>query len=413
MGVILFGALGMAMPVFLVFSIYFLKKDYSHWRKYLWMYICLIGLLAYSYAANMNSATDYTRYIARLDEYQKYTLSGALSRFYYREIGENVWVWLVSKSGCPGLLSGIPTLIVYAVSSFITYDYAERNNMQNCAFRYLVLQFCLLPFASIVNNIFCVSAFSLVVLAAYRELIQRKRDLVTLALYIIPCFIQQAAALLVLLRLLAVLFKKTKALTLAIVFFLPGLIGLLYRNAYIFTGIKLVYNLIERAGYYLFETAESEYANVVSTNRWHQMNFFLNMMFAVGVLIFIYFARKSGRDEDSDNSSVVREETFETFVFMIAVLAVACTTFSAPHYWRFNLAVEVALPFIFMQRKYRTSIIKMAYYIIWISALGQLLIQLYRLRSFVIFSDWITNFLLESSPFVTIAKIISSLWKGI
>ena len=90
-----------AVPPLLILSLYFLKRDYIHWRRYTWLYALLIGLFAYSYVP---VSGDLSRYLQRLDRYSYYSLKQAIETYYWLDAGEVAWNWIISKSGIPGLL---------------------------------------------------------------------------------------------------------------------------------------------------------------------------------------------------------------------------------------------------------------------------------------------------------------------
>ena len=85
------------------------------------------------------------------------------------------WNWIISKSGIPGLLSGIPQFLIMLIASYITCDYLEKKNAEESIYKAIIIQFLVLPEISTINNVFCVSAFALFSLAVYRDLMQKKR----------------------------------------------------------------------------------------------------------------------------------------------------------------------------------------------------------------------------------------------
>ena len=400
---ILINILFLLCPPLLLFSIPLMKRNYENWRKYFWMYPVLMALLAFSFAPKPDSG-DIVRYFSRIDVYSQLTLKEAITRFYYRETGETIWIWVAAKIGLPGILPGIAAGVVYGVSTYIACDYAERNDKKYLINWIIAIQFLLLPFNSIVSNIFNVTAFALVLLGVYRDLIQRRRNLLTLLLYVLPCFIQQTAFILILVRILAVPVKKMKYVAVAIVALLPGAINLLYANRRVFNGSSFIVGLIERGNYYLNETADSEYAIRVQTVLWHQLNHVLSMMFAGIVIWGVVMLWRAKREETITIEK--NENTFLSFLFLIAILAISCVAFSAPHYWRFNLVVQMSISFIVVLLMHDGIKSQLWRYALFAVGAGNFVIQFYRImRSSVYVGEWMLNFLL-STPFQIIYRLL-------
>lgn len=390
-------------PPLLLLIIPLMRKNYGNWRKYYWMYPMLMALLAFSYAPKPNSG-DLVRYLSRIDIYSQFSLKGVLARFYYREVGETIWIWVAAKLGLPGIMPGIAAGTVYGVSTYIACDYAERNDKKFLINWIIATQFLLLPFNSIVNNIFNVTAFALVLLGVYRDLVQKKRNLWTLLLYVIPCFIQQTAFVLILVRILAVPVKKLKYVAIAIVALMPGAVNLLYANRGLFGGSSFLLGIIERANYYLNETTDSEYAIRVQTVLWHRLNYVLSMLFAVIVIWGVVMLWKAKREEHILIDK--RENTFLSFLFLVAILAISCVAFSAPHYWRFNLVTQMGIGFIIVLLMNEGIKSELWRYALLAVGVGNFLIQFYRImRSAVYIGQWMQNFLL-STPFQIIYRLL-------
>lgn len=394
-------------PPLLLITFPVMKRNYGQWRKYYWMYPVLMALLAFSYAPKPNTG-DLVRYFSRIEIYSQYSLKDLLARFYYREVGETIWIWIAAKLGLPGIMPGIATGIVYGVSTYITCDYADRSDKQYLINWIIAIQFLLLPFNSIANNVFNVTAFALVLLAVYRDLIQRRRNLWTVMLYLVPCFIQQAAFILILVRFLAVPVKKLKYVAVAIVALLPGMINLLYSSRAIFGGNSFILGLIERGNYYLNETVDSEYAIRVQTVLWHRLNYALSMLFAAIIIWGVVKLWRAKREEQIFIDK--RENTFLSFLFLVATLAISCVAFSAPHYWRFNLVAQMGIGFIIvllLNGDIRSQLWR--YGLLAVGA-GNFLIQFYRLlRSAVYLDQWMLNFLF-STPFQIIYRLLKWLF---
>lgn len=392
----------LGFPPLLFFSVAWICKDSKHWKRLFWMYVFLFACLGFAYAPKPNSG-DLVRYFSRFDIYKSYSLSDVLARFNYRETGETILIWLASKMSLPGLLPSIAAGTVYGVATYISCDYAQRNKQEQLVKWILFGQFLYLPFNSIVNNVFNVTAFALVLLAIYRDLIEKRRNLATVLLYVIPCFIQQGAFILIMIRLLAIPIKKFKYVAIAIVALLPGVINLLYSYRNLFSSSFLL-GLIKRSNYYLNETTDTEYAIRVQTVLWHRLNFLLSMLFAAIVIwgvIYLWKAKKRTLIEEKS-----KENTFLSFLFLVAIFSISCVAFSAPHYWRFNLVAQMAIGFIFIKLINNNLRSQIWRYTFWIIGAGNFLIQFYRIMKSAVYIDqWMINFL-TSTPYQIIYRLI-------
>lgn len=388
-----------AVPPLLIFSLYFLKRDYLHWRRYTWLYALLIGLFAYSYVP---VSGDLSRYLQRLDRYSYYTLKQAIETYYWLDAGEVAWNWIISKSGIPGLLSGIPQFVIMLIASYITCDYLEKKNAKESIYKAIIIQFLILPEISTINNVFCVSAFALFSLAAYRDLMQKKRNVWTFALYIIACLIHSSAIILVALRLAAIFIKRAKYAAIVLVFLLPILLNTLHSNAFLFRNYQVVYKLIE-SGYQYYSETEGNPAYTVS--RLYLISFVHNMLFSFLSLYLVL--RVSRKNEDTNNNRA--ENTFSTFLLLVSVLAISCVIFNAPHYWRFNFIVKLcaAVLLFFAEEDWHFGRI-----CTYLFVLDGLMVKLVETIDFTRIADvgkTFENFLF-SSPFGIIAKVFMGLF---
>lgn len=405
MGILVTYSIFYLIPPLMMVSIYALWKDSRHWRKYIWMYTALLTLLAFSFAPQTDSG-DLYRYCSRLEIYEKYSFPEVLVRYPYREFGENLLCWIAAKLEMPGIMPGLAAFIVYGVTNYITFDYAERREKLDVANWMMFFELLILPFGSIVNNIFNVAAFAIVLLAAYRDLIQKKRNLFTILLYVSACFVQQAAFVLILARILAIPAKKMRIASIGIAAFLPWVINALYASRELFSGVPLIYSLINRGYYYLEETADSDYAIKVQTVLWYRLNFLVCMGFA---LLCIFVTIRLLKKAKKENEFVERgEQTFVSFLFLVGVLTISCVFFSAPHYWRFLLVDQMSLGII-MTLYFEDRFYSPCKYGFIALALGQFMIQIYRLfKSLVVFRKWMIEFLI-SSPLVIVFRILKKL----
>ena len=391
--ILLIAILILIFPPLSALGFVLLWKNPTQWKYAVFMYACFMGWLAFTYVPLLASQTDLTRYLLDLNIYKNYPLSEVFNIFYYKEIGEIIWIKAIGIVGIPGLLAGIPTAVIYGITGYITCDYAQRKNKLQEIRWVLPVQFLLLPFASIVNNIFNVTAFSLIILAAYRDLIQGKRNLFTLGLYIVPCIIHQSAPILILARLIAIVYKRFKYLSIAMIFGLPTLVNISYHYNSLFINFKPIYKVIIYANLYLNEFVDSDFAIAVRTALLPRLNFWINLIFSFLTVFSISLIWKQrGRKFPLLNT---RENVFLSFIFIIAVLALSCVCFSAPHYWRFNFAIQTAIGIILVYLNSSNAMNQLLRISFALLGMSQFVIQTYLLLfRYTLPDQWLVNFLL-------------------
>ena len=392
----------LAFPPLLINSFVFMKRDTKRWRQYIVLYALLIGLFAYSYVP---VSGDLSRYIGRLYRYFPYSLKEAFSVYYWLDVGEVFWDWLIARTDAPGLLSAVPQFIIYFIASYITCDYLERRNVPELIYKAFILQFFLVPQISTINNIYCVTAFSLVVLAIYRDLVQNKRNIATYALYILPCFIHNSAVILIILRVLAMLIKKARYISVAIAFLIPVLLTVLYNNIGFFRNNQLLYRVIVSGYRYYSEEGTAAY----SVSRLYFLSFIHNMLFSFLSAFLILKFQNRKEDNNLDRITELKENTFLSFLLLVSVVAISCVIFNAPHYWRFNFVVKLCVAGLLLLINDNPKIKKTCFYLLLIDGLLVKFTETVDLLRIANLSQTLVNFLL-SSPFGIVFKLIINMF---
>lgn len=309
----------------------------SGWRKYFPFYIITISVLAYSY--NPVGSPDLVRYFAMLDDCRSLSFKETINYFHDGLICNNFMFWFFGHLGDNNLLTCFSVTVVYSIATFITCDLAELNNETKSIPAVLLYQLLTLPFISIANNIRNVLAFSIIVFAAYQEIVKKRRNLYILLLYLIPCFLHTSAVILVVFRLLIIVITpKNRTLALSIIFILPMLINLLYSNIGIVTGMSSIARVIRSAiikGYwYLNDKDTTEWARSVAQSGTSRATRFLLMVLVSMMIILIY-------NNTRKQLELYECRNFNSYLLMISIMTLACNIFTTPHYWRFAAACNI------------------------------------------------------------------------
>ncbi len=392
--VILFGLLLSLMPPLLFVSVLLLVRRPQLWRNYLWM--CVLGLALFAYSYEPTTSSDTYRYYYLIEQLGRMSFSDALFRSDYSgHYILNIWFWIAGKLGSPNLVALTTVAVVYGISGYITCDYAERMEKTELIPKILLIQFLLLPYFSIINNIRNVTAFSIICLAAYRDLSKHKRNVGTILLYIIPCLIHSSAISLVILRLLVPLAKKRPIITFALAFFVSTFIDLAYNNIAIFQGSSVItQSIIKAYRYSSDEYAATGYGAAYRTYWWNNVNYVVCMAYAVLTVLFTF-----PKVLDSGKLVLRRfkiEDSLTNFIFLICVMIFATNVFNAPHYWRYAAALSMLVGYMFINKNMEFNSFEIGQVSVWILCISFGFLQTIRLLPVVLQSGCLTNFLINN-----------------
>lgn len=311
-------------------------KSPKRWKRYFPFYILTVFMIAHD--TKFMVVDDITRYFEMARVISKLRLRDA---FFYGMDGlfvKNIFFWLTGRIGDLQLIPSVSTTIVYGVAGYITCDTAEREDMTHSIPFFLLLQIIALPYYSLYSNVRNVCALSLVILAAYLDMVKKKSFLSVLWLYVLPAFLHQAAIFLVLFRFVAGRFRKHIYILIGAFFLLPTFIQLGYANRSLFAfggpvGNLLVKGITKLYNYWNTEELTS-YEQIVLANSGNVLQKSLMLLFVALVLVLAYYYFFYRKTDSLDR--------FQLFVLEIGMMALACVIFIAPHYWRFYSAFVVA-----------------------------------------------------------------------
>ena len=304
------------------------------WKQVLPIYIYSLFVLAYCYTPLETSNADLLRYFQRIDLLREFSLSEAIEFMGDGLYVENFLFWLAARLEMPYLLPALTTSTVFGIGAYITCDLSTEETSAHL-WKILLIQFIMIPFFTVANNVRNVFAFSLVILASYRELEKKKRDFWTFALYIAPIFSHKTGIVLLIIRLLIPVFQRAIPLTLGIIVGLPFLIQSSYEhinwwNRSSFLG-RTFFKLIRSS--YIYLVGDSAYAERVRNSLGAALTRYIVLFFFL--LILILFLRMLRRKR--------RLSSFESMGYLLCVLSLACNVFDTPAYWRFAAAAALAM----------------------------------------------------------------------
>lgn len=387
-------------PLTLFIGIVGICKNPINWRKYMPFLIISIFVLAYSYIPI--GTPDLTRYRDIVMELQGKHIKQAIEYMNDGLYLENIYFWLIAKIGDIQLLAAIPFAIVYSISTYVTCDSAQEYNMQKKIPFLLICQFMLLPFFSILNNVRCITAFSLIILATYLDLVKGKKNIGVLLLYALPCFYHSAGIIIILLRISIILAKKIQYLIICGIFVLPYLVDLLYERTSNLGNI-VIRTLISKVYWYFHDDFRSEYSKRMAISGANVVQKILFSSLAILIIIIIFKKNKNVKNKYKD---------FQVFIFLICISVLGCMPVNTPQYWRFTAAVIISgigpIFSLILKENKKNLFRQTAISSIVLISFGGLLIQIWNSRYIVDYLNWLSNFVL-SNIYVIIIKFIKLL----
>ena len=395
--------LTLSTPLMIAYAFWGLANAPRLWRKYLPFLILSVGMIAYCYEPVGHP--DLVRYFEKINYCKDLTLKETFVYFNDNLFISNVLFWVAGKMGMPHLIPALSTMTVYGTASYITCDFSDRSGNSKAIVRVLLYLCCILPFVSIMNNVRNVCAFSLIILAVYRELVKKNRDLITILLYILPCFIHMTGFILVLFRLVVILIGRQFFIAAGIVGLMPMAIKYIVEHLNMIPymgGIGIIIRKALVTAYYAMNSS-SKWANTIMTSRYHLAQRYAS--FAVAVLfcvLLLFYSRKKN----------VETKEFYGYLGVVYIFTLGCNVFRTPAYWRFfaagNIGISTLLTRVFcnnmMWSKKQLKLIKI---VLWSFALVLLTLQLYGGRANINLVSEISNVIIIPFPFVLIKMIVS------
>lgn len=241
--------------------------------------------------------TDLFRYNQKMMELAELSYRDLLQQTKLNDMLINQMFWAFGKLGWRFLLPAVSAFVLYSVMLEIYGCVLQRTD----ASKYL--KFILLMFTmSIVSFYYSTEiirnmlAFSISMYAVFRDLFQKKRNVYTIILYILPCMIHISSFVFIILRISVWLFYSAYPLFLAGIFISPFMLYEAYHATKNLTFsnrlLELFRQCIDSAYWYYYEF---DYGWALAVKNSGFMNvqrfFFFVLLAAILLEIFIYHRR--------------------------------------------------------------------------------------------------------------------------
>lgn len=338
---------------------------------------------------------DLQRYYGTLDVIEHLDLGQTITYFNDGLFTENVFLWLIAKTGIFTLLPAISVWLVYYIAMYITGKTAEKYDQEKNIKWIILAQLLLLPLVSVAHNIRNVTAFALILLAVYRDIFLRKINLWTIVLYVFGAFMHTSAILFVLVRLLMPIIKKSYTLIVVGVAFIGVLMNLGYKYSQVFAGIPIVQKMIVKAYNYLGDS-NSEYGQEIAAStlqRVLRLVFIVLTLYIVALILSKSFSKKRLKIDE-------RAGYWMHFLFFVCMFVLfCCIQYTTPAYWRFFTMVSLSISTVLLPVHTGSGsecLLKTNhYYGIVIFGLGATALNLYTIVSNYDTVEWVMNFIIN------------------
>lgn len=323
-------------PITLMISVVGIIKDNKHWRKYIFLLTVSVFLIAYSYNPTGNS--DLVRYFSSLNQIKSLSLAETFDFFNDGLFVKNTFFWIISKVNNPHIIPAVTTSLVYLIMAYITCDFAELKGKTEVVPKILIIQFFSLQFISIINNVRNVSAFAIVALAFYLNIVKKRNDLFVWLLYILPIFIHPSAIVVVIFRCLSNISRGFLVILIIVIFFFPVWFNIIYNSGLISHLGMFISTNIDKMWWYINDPVNSDWSKIVASSLFFKLQRW-TMFFLSGILIMVSFSVLKNYNGKSK---------FLTANILFNMSTIACYAIITPQYWRMStLSVILSGPIIF------------------------------------------------------------------
>lgn len=328
-------------PLGLISALINLKNDPGNWRRHI---ICIawgMAAFAYCYAPQKKYSTDIVRYYAYCEKLGRLPLSMIWGNGVHGKDSLYVFefvCWIAGKIGDKRLVPAVSTFCVYYIGLYVTCTVGEKERYsgQSVA-KYVLFILIALSFFSIINNVRNVCAFALVGMAVFQDCYEKKRGVLTGALYVMPCLIHPSAAVFIIVRFMMGLVGRAKLISTAAVLVVPTVLELLDRVLRGVHGSNIIVEIVLkmiRMGNSYFHDDTSAWAQTIKGSGSAKVTKLCYMMITVIMLYYLCLPYGIHMGEIWKRKKA-RLKSAENFAFFSILLTLACIPMIQPQYWRF------------------------------------------------------------------------------
>ena len=384
-------------------------SERSRWKEYI--FIIALGFASFAYCYEALTASDIVRYIAYIENIKIVSFQRMLTYGSYGRSGLfifNAACWVAGRLGDPKLVPALSIFIIYYLSLYMTCRVSDTLQSKRRSFM-ISLLFILtaLNFYALTNNVRNVLSLVLIGYATFRDCYEKKRNVWTYVLYLLPIFIHTSAILVLVLRFVILLSNKFKWIGLGVAVLVHPVLIFLHPYTRNMKGRLLSYvgNAVNKA-YNYYTDSHSAWGQAVQASNSERLFkiLYITICLIHGAIILLILTRKK--------SSVPKNaDRVLSIIYYIDLVMVLTIPILMPIYWRFSATV-IALSGggLLMCEKYSLkkeyfSLARLACCVMGICAM------LLWLRNLYLYSDLLMMFTnaFKSSPVIVLTRDLINL----
>jgi len=364
------------MSIIISYLLSNVRKQFNPNDKYLVLPLALLfASFGYCMSFHYGADTDLLRYFDELQTYKTYkswkdVTKVDLQMLYTRDI----FFYFISLINDVHILPFIVGFGIYSIVLYVFFDFISRAK-QTFSHRDIVAMLIIIigvfsPY-SLIGNTRCIFAFVMVAFATYRDLVQKKRNVLTLFFYIVPLGLHAAAISILFLRFVQFILKFTGKYILFVALLLPMGINFAYEHFY---SDSFIGHFVRKAYFYLNWT-DGDFASEILKSKWNIVERFYGVFF-ISISFFLVFLYEKKRGQSLLAKPMVR------FLFLVSTCALGSLYIQTGAFWRYTALLVLFSPNIIIPMfELNSPIFRSMFNILFYSVI--LMIILNTLRLFV------------------------------
>ena len=344
------------LPVFLIIAILIpplglplgLIGLYSEKKNYkAYCFVIALAFASFAYCYKALTASDIVRYFNYIEEITPVSFHRMFTYGSYGSSGLfvfNAACWIAGRLNDPSIVPALSIFIVYYLSLYMTcYTYNTLQSKRRSLMVSLLFILTALNFYALTNNVRNVLAIVLIGYATFRDCYEKKHDIWTYALYILPVFIHTSAILILALRFVILLSNKIKWIALGLAVLVHPVLVFLHPYTRNMRGRVLSYvgNAVNKA-YRYYTNSHSSWGLIVQASTSEKLFkiLYVTICLILGACILLVLMRKT-YSEGNRKVPVVPKgiNRVLSMAYYIDVVMILCIPMLMPIYWRFSASM--------------------------------------------------------------------------
>ncbi len=325
--------------------------DHKNLKKYIFPLGIIFGVFGYSMSHGITTEKDdLLRYYDIIQNFGNVEFGQIIKDDIDMLYTRDLLFYIVNKTGKMNILPFIVGIITYSIVFYVLMDMIKNSKRKFKTSEIVMLGITsvgMVSAYSIIGNVRCVLSYVLISFAVYRELVQKKKNLITLFLYIVPLGLHTSAIIIIIIRILSLLLKYLKKWAIIISLCLPQIINFAHtylRNIGLGSVGRLITNTIDKAYYYLYWN-EGGWATAIQNSISNKVTKISGSIFLILIIITINVIRNK---QDEKEKKLI-DMPMINYLYFVSLFAFGCLTIKTGAFWRFYSVVALFSPVVLIQ----------------------------------------------------------------